>query len=114
MTVVGVPTEVKKDEYRVGLRPVGAEVLSSDGHDVYIQTGAGLGCGYEDSHYETAGATILPTAEEIWTVADLIVKVKEPQPQEVPFIKNGQTVFTYFHFAADKNLTIGCLERCNN
>ena len=111
MTIVGVPTEVKKDEYRVGLRPVGAEVLTREGHDVNIQAGAGLGCGYEDSLYENAGATILATAEEIWTVADLIVKVKEPQPQEVTLIKNGQTVFTYFHFAADKNLTIGCLER---
>ena len=111
MTIVGVPTEVKKDEYRVGLRPVGAEILTKDGHDVYIQAGAGMGCGYDDAMYETAGATILPTAEDIWAVADMIVKVKEPQPQEVALIKNGQTVFTYFHFAADKDLTLGCLER---
>ena len=111
MTIVGVPTEVKKDEYRVGLRPVGAEVLAREGHDVYIQSGAGNGCGYVDSMYEAAGATILATAEEIWTVADLVVKVKEPQPKEVSLIKNGQTVFTYFHFAADKDLTLGCLER---
>ena len=90
MTIVGVPTEVKKDEYRVGLRPVGAEVLTREGHDVYIQSGAGNGCGYEDSMYEAAGATILAIAEEIWTVADFIIKVKEPQPQEVALIKNGQ------------------------
>ena len=111
MTIIGVPTEIKKDEYRVGLRPVGAEILQKDGHEVYIQAGAGIGCGYSDSMYEAAGATILATAEEIWSVSDMIVKVKEPQAEEVSLIKNGQTVFTYFHFAADKDLTVGCLER---
>ena len=111
MTIVGVPTEVKKDEHRVGMRPVGAEVLTQEGHQVYIQAGAGLGCGYDDDMYKAAGATILATADEIWGIADLIVKVKEPQPQEVALIQDGQTVFTYFHFAADKDLTIGCLER---
>lgn len=111
MTTVGVPTEVKTDEYRVGLRPVGAEILTSQGHQVLVQSGAGNGCGYEDSQYVRAGATILQTADEIWGSCDLIVKVKEPQPQEVTLIRDGQTVFTYFHFAADKELTIGCLER---
>lgn len=111
MTIVGVPTEVKTDEYRVGMRPVGAEILTNLGHDVYIQTGAGTGCGYEDELYEKAGATILRTAEEIWSNCDMIVKVKEPQPEEVALIRDGQTVFTYFHFAADKALTVGCLER---
>jgi len=111
MTTVGVPTEVKTDEYRVGMRPVGAEILTTDGHEVYIQSGAGLGCGYVDEMYVTAGATILQTADEIWSSCDMIVKVKEPQPQEVALIRDGQTVFTYFHFAADKALTVGCLER---
>ena len=111
MTTVGVPTEVKTDEYRVGMRPVGAEILTSDGHEVYIQSGAGLGCGYEDEMYIAAGATILQTADEVWSSCDMIVKVKEPQPHEVALIRDGQTVFTYFHFAADKALTLGCLER---
>lgn len=111
MTTVGVPTEVKTDEYRVGMRPVGAEILTSLGHDVYVQSGAGTGCGYEDELYEKAGATILRIAEDIWTTCDMIVKVKEPQPEEVALIRDGQTVFTYFHFAADKALTVGCLER---
>ncbi|MDP7004866.1 MAG: alanine dehydrogenase [Phycisphaerales bacterium] len=111
MTIVGVPTEVKKDEYRVGLRPVGAEILSSDGHTVLIQSGAGIGSGYENDKYEAAGATIVESAEDVWGSSDMIVKVKEPQQQEVLLIREGQTVFTYFHFAADKELTIGCLER---
>ncbi len=111
MTIVGVPTEVKTDEYRVGMRPVGAEILISQGHDVFIQSGAGMGCGYEDVLYKKAGATILQTAEEIWSTCDMVVKVKEPQPQEVALIRDGQTVFAYFHFAADKTLTMGCLER---
>jgi alanine dehydrogenase len=111
MTIVGVPTEVKKDEYRVGLRPVGAEMLIKNGHTVLMQAGAGLGSGYEDALYEAIGAQIVPTAQEVWGVADMIVKVKEPQPQEVALIRDGQTVFTYFHFAADRELTMGCLER---
>ena len=111
MTIVGVPTEVKKDEYRVGLRPVGAEVLVQDGHIVLIQSGAGRGSGYEDSHYAATGAKIVDTAEEVWSAAELIVKVKEPQSTEVSLIRDSQTVFTYFHFAADRDLTIGCLER---
>ncbi len=111
MTTIGVPTEVKTDEYRVGMRPVGAEILTSDGHSVFIQSNAGIGCGYEDALYEAAGATILSSAEEIWSTCDMIVKVKEPQPQEVVLIRDGQTVFTYFHFAADKDLTLGCLDR---
>lgn len=111
MTIVGVPTEVKKDEYRIGLRPVGAEILIKQGHTVLMQAGAGLGSGYDDALYQEAGAQIVPTADEVWGVADMIVKVKEPQPKEVALIRDGQTVFTYFHFAADKELTVGCLER---
>lgn len=111
MTIVGVPTEVKKDEYRVGLRPVGAEILTKDGHTVLVQSGAGTGSGYQDSLFESAGATIVNTAEEVWGTAEMIVKVKEPQPPEVSMIRDGQTVFTYFHFAADRDLTLGCLDR---
>ncbi len=111
MTTVGVPTEVKTDEYRVGMRPVGVEILTRDGHDVYIQSNAGIGSGYGDELYKASGATIVQTAEELWSSCDMIVKVKEPQPQEVSLIRDGQTVFTYFHFAADKELTLGCLDR---
>ncbi|HIA71785.1 MAG TPA: alanine dehydrogenase [Phycisphaerales bacterium] len=111
MTIVGVPTEVKKDEYRVGLRPVGAEILIRNGNSVLVQASAGIGSGYDDALYLAVGAQIVPTAEEVWGTADMIVKVKEPQPQEVELIRDGQTVFTYFHFAADRELTVGCLER---
>ena len=89
MTIIGVPTEVKTDEYRVGLRPVGAEILTIDGHTVLVQSDAGTGSGYEDAVFESAGATIVQTAEEVWATAEMIVKVKEPQPQEVSMIRDG-------------------------
>jgi alanine dehydrogenase len=108
--IVGVPSEVKSDEYRVGMRPVGAEVLTRRGHTVLVQSGAGLGSGFTDQEYDAAGARIVHSAQNVWGDADLIVKVKEPQPQETPLIREDQTVFTYFHFAADKELTVGCLE----
>ncbi len=107
--IVGVPTEVKKDEYRVGLRPVGAEVLVKQGHTVLVQSGAGEGSGFPDEQYDAAGARIVPTAADVWAEAEMIVKVKEPQPHEIPMIREDQTVFTYFHFAADRDLTLGCL-----
>lgn len=109
--LVGVPTEVKPDEFRVGMRPVGAELMVRDGHTVVIQSGAGLGSGFTDEMYAAAGARIVPTAADVWGQADMIVKVKEPQPPEVAAIREGQTIFTYFHFAADKELTEGCLRR---
>ncbi len=108
--IVGVPTEVKPDEYRVGLRLVSVEMLAQRGHKVLIQSGAGLGAGLPDDQYDAAGAEIVPSAEQIWTQADLVVKVKEPQPEEIPQIRAGQTVLTYFHFASDRKLTLGCLE----
>ena len=78
MTIVGVPTEVKKDEYRVGMRPVGAEVLTRNGQSILVQAGAGRGSGYDDSRYVAAGATIVETAQEVWATSDLIVKVMTP------------------------------------
>ncbi len=108
--IVGVPTEVKTDEFRVGMRPVGVELLVRDGHSVFVQSGAGLGSGFTDEQYSAAGATLLPKAAEVWERSQMIVKVKEPQPAEIPMIKADQIVFTYFHFAADRELTIGCLE----
>ncbi len=109
--IVGVPREVKSDEYRVGLLPVGVEMLKRDGHKVLIETHAGEGSGYSDAQYIEAGAHMVNTAAEVWGDADLVVKVKEPQPTEIPMMKRRQEVFTYFHFAADKELTEGCLNQ---
>ena len=109
--IVGVPKEVKPDESRVGMLPVGAELLLRDKHRVVVEKGAGLGAGFSDEQYEAAGAAIVPTAAEVWAHADLIVKVKEPQPKEIPQMRRGQLVFTYFHFAADKEMTMGCLKQ---
>ncbi len=103
--IVGVPKEIKRDEYRVALLPVGAAELTRRGHQVLVQTQAGLGSGLTDSDYEAAGATICATAEDVFSQADMIIKVKEPQPQEFGLLKEGQIVFTYFHFAADQTLT---------
>jgi alanine dehydrogenase len=103
--IVGVPKEIKTDEYRVAMIPVGVEELTRAGHPVLIQTGAGHGSGITDEQYASNGAEIVATAEEIWRRADLIVKVKEPLPTEWPWLRRGQIVFTYFHFAADEALT---------
>jgi alanine dehydrogenase len=101
---IGVPAEVKADEYRVAMLPVGVEMLVQAGHRVMIQAGAGLGSGIADHSYLEAGAE-MGTAEDVFATSDLIVKVKEPQPDEWPMIRSGQGLFTYFHFAADKGLT---------
>src|SRR5262245_50341567 len=103
--VVGVPKEIKTDEYRVAMIPVGAEELTRAGHQVLIPSGAGQGSGLSDEQYAASGAEIVPSAESIWKRADLIVKVKEPLPHEWPLLRAGQIVFTYFHFAADRALT---------
>ena len=108
--IVGIPREVKQDEYRVALLPVGADLLTDAGHEVLIERGAGLGSGYSDDAYAAAGATIVDTAAEVFTRADLIVKVKEPQPGEIEHLRRGQVVFTYFHFAASRELTEACLK----
>ena len=107
---VGVPKEVKSDEYRVGMMPVGVELLVRAGHEVYLEAQAGVGSGFPDADYAAAGAKIVGTAEEVFAIADMIVKVKEPQPQEIGKFKPGQIVFTYFHFAASAELTQSCLE----
>jgi alanine dehydrogenase len=108
--VVGVPKENKTDEYRVAMIPVGVEELTRAGHRVLIQAGAGHGSGISDEQYAANGAEIIPTAEAIWEQADLIVKVKEPLPREWPLLRAGQIVFTYFHFAADEQLTQAVLK----
>jgi alanine dehydrogenase len=108
--IIGVPKETKTDEYRVALLPVGAQLLCRDGHTVLIQREAGLGSGFDDEQYSAAGAQIVKTAEEIYAQAEMIVKVKEPQPPEIAILGEGQAVFCYFHFAASRELTVGCLE----
>src|SRR3954453_17847955 len=103
--IVGGPKEIKDDEYRVAMLPVGAEELTAAGHTVLVEAGAGLGSGIADGDSEAAGATIVGDAGESWARAELVVKVKEPQPSEWPRLRAGQTLFTYFHFAADEALT---------
>ena len=103
--LVGVPKEIKTDEYRVAMIPVGVEELTRAGHKVLIQAGAGQGSGISDEEYTRNGAEIVPAAADVWRNADLIVKVKEPLPVEWPLMRAGQIVVTYFHFAADENLT---------
>jgi alanine dehydrogenase len=102
---VGVPTEIKADEYRVALTPVGARELSEHGHEVMIQAGAGAGSAIEDSAYEAQGARIVPTAEDVWGEADLVLGVKEPQPEEVSLLRADSTLFTYLHLAPAPELT---------
>jgi alanine dehydrogenase len=108
--IVGVPKEIKLDEYRVAMLPVGAEELSQGGHTVLIEAGAGQGSGIADAQYAAAGATVVAEAAEIWSAAELVVKVKEPQPSEWRFLRPRQAVFTYFHFAADETLTRAIIE----
>ncbi|MBW3599851.1 MAG: alanine dehydrogenase, partial [Planctomycetes bacterium] len=103
--IIGVPAEIKRDEYRVAMLPVGVEELTGAGHTVLVQAGAGLGSGLADHEYLRAGAEMIAEAAEIFERAELIVKVKEPQPEEWPMLRPGQAVFTYFHFAADRELT---------
>lgn len=108
--IVGVPKEVKTDEYRVAMIPVGVEELTRAGHQVLIQSGAGQGSGIRDEDYSAHGAAIVSSAAEIWSHAELIVKVKEPLAEEFPMMRTGQTLFTYFHFAADEHLTRAVLD----
>jgi len=103
--IVGVPKEIKPDEYRVAMIPVGVEVLTQRGHTVLIEASAGLGSGIADADYERAGAALVPSGREVYQRADLVCKVKEPLPVEYPLLRRGQVVSTYFHFAASRELT---------
>ena len=107
--LVGVPKEVKSHEYRVGLVPGSVRELVHHGYEVVIQSGAGAGIGFEDAVYEAAGGRILAGAADVFATAELIVKVKEPQPAEVAMLRPGQILFTYFHLAADRELTEGLM-----
>jgi alanine dehydrogenase len=103
--IIGVPKEIKQQEFRVALLPAGAYQLSRRGHKVIVETQAGAGIGFSDSDYAQAGAEIVATHEEVFARADLIVKVKEPLPSEYPLLRPGQILFTYLHLAASKPLT---------
>lgn len=102
---IGVPKEIKNNENRVGMTPAGVAEMIHHGHEVFVQHTAGEGSGFADEDYVKVGATIVPTIEDTYQVADMIVKVKEPIAPEYPLVKPGQLVFTYFHFACDKELT---------
>jgi alanine dehydrogenase len=107
---IGVPKEIKTNENRVALVPAGVEALVGDGHAVLVERGAGEGSGFPDELYAKAGATIVPAAAAVWADADMILKVKEPIKTEWKHLRAGQTVFTYFHFAADEALTRAHME----
>ncbi len=103
--IIGVPKEIKTNENRVALVPAGAESFVAAGHTVYVETTAGVGSGFADEAYTAVGAKILPTADEVWQKADMIMKVKEPIAVEWPRMRKDQLIYTYFHFAADEGLT---------
>ena len=107
---VGVPTELKNHEYRVGLVPASVRELIHHGHDVLVQSGAGHGIGFSDDDYRQVGAAIVETAEQIFAEADMVVKVKEPQPEEYAQLREGQVLFTYLHLAPDLEQTRGLAE----
>jgi len=110
--IVGVPKEIKTAEHRVALVPAGAESLAGDGHTVLVEQGAGLGSGFSDDAYRSAGAQIAPNADAVWAKAEMIMKVKEPIEPEWPKIRKGQVLFTYFHFAASEPLTRAIIRSC--
>ena len=109
--IVGIPKEIKQDEYRVAIVPAGVEALVKRGHKVLVEKGSGLGSGIGDEEYKRAGADIVNSPKKIFDRAELILKVKEPLPKEYGLLKKGQVIFTYFHFAADKKLTFEMLDR---
>ena len=108
--IVGIPKEIKDNEKRVALTPFGASQLTNNGHTVLIEDNAGLGSGYTNKKYTSFGAEIVSSPKEIFDKSDLIVKVKEPQKDEISLIKDGQMIFTFFHFAASESLTKGVLD----
>ncbi|MDE6301789.1 MAG: alanine dehydrogenase [Muribaculaceae bacterium] len=108
--IIGIPKEIKNNENRVAVTPAGAKELVAHGHTVYVQHTAGDGSGFSDQEYVAAGAHILPTIEEVYAIADMIIKVKEPIEPEYKLVRKGQVLFTYFHFASDRDLTMAMLD----
>ena len=109
--IVGIPKEIKAEENRVCMTPAGVEMMVQAGHQLLVEQAAGVGSGFSDEEYLTAGGTIVDTPQEIYRRAEMVMHVKEPQPAEYPLIRPGQIVFTYFHFAASEQLTRAMLER---
>ena len=103
--IIGIPKEIKNNENRVGMTPAGVHELVKHGHTVFVQHTAGEGSGFSDDEYAAAGASILPTIEDVYAKAEMIIKVKEPIKPEYSLVREGQVVFTYFHFASDEELT---------
>ncbi|MGL6071620.1 MAG: alanine dehydrogenase, partial [Craterilacuibacter sp.] len=103
--LIGVPKEIKVHEYRVGLTPSGVRELVVHGHEVIVQSQAGLGVGFTDEHYIQAGASIASSAQDVFARADMVCKVKEPQPAECKMLRPGQLLFTYLHLAPDPDQT---------
>ena len=108
--IIGVPKEIKNNENRVGMTPSGVQEMTKNGHVVYVQATAGVNSGFSDDAYTAAGAKILPTIEEVYASAEMIVKVKEPIECEYKLVRKGQLVFTYFHFASSEPLTKAMIE----
>lgn len=108
--IIGIPKEIKNNESRVGMTPSGVQEMTKQGHTVYVQSSAGENSGFCDDAYIAAGAKILPTAEEVYAVAEMIIKVKEPIECEYKLVRKGQLVFTYFHFASSESLTKAMIE----
>jgi len=108
--IVGVPREIKRDEYRVGLLPVGVEELCRTGHQVLVESGAGLGSGLAEHEYLDHGAEMVAGPDDLYGRAEMVIKVKEPQPAEIALLRKGQILFAYFHFAADRGLTEAVLQ----
>jgi alanine dehydrogenase len=109
--IIGVPKEIKNNENRVAVTPAGVTEFVKNGHTIYVQSDAGKGSGFSDAQYADAGAVILSTIEEVYAIAEMIVKVKEPIASEYPLIKENQLLFTYFHFASSEPLTMAMIER---
>lgn len=109
--IIGVPKEIKNNENRVAITPAGVAEFKNNGHTVYVQSTAGIGSGFADDAYEKAGATILPTIEEVYKISEMIVKVKEPIESEYGLIKENQLIFTYFHYASHKPLLDAMLKQ---
>ncbi|HZH34292.1 MAG TPA: hypothetical protein VEX64_05590, partial [Pyrinomonadaceae bacterium] len=108
---IGLPKEIKDNEYRVGLTPAGVRAFTDAGHTVFVERAAGEGSGFDNELYERAGATILDTADEVWSTGDMIVKVKEPIAPEYGRMRENQLLFTYLHLAPEFELTKQLLER---
>ncbi len=109
--IIGVPKEIKEGEKRVGMIPQGVDALVAHGHRVIVEKGAGIGSGFSDQEYQKAGATLFEKPKDIWSEAEIIVKVKEPLEPEISFMRPGQILFTYLHLAADRELTSKLMER---